>query len=49
MFTKILIANRGDSLRTAQAAAKAHVGAADVMPKPNRLAREARGDRAAET
>jgi hypothetical protein len=47
MFQKILIANRGDSRSEAQAAAQAHVGAADVMPKPKRMARAARGDRAA--
>ena len=46
MFNKILIANRGDNGRKA-VAAKAHVGAADVMPQPKRLASEASGDRAA--
>ena len=43
MFNKILIASRGDNGRMA-VAAKAHVGEADVMPEPNRRAREARGD-----
>jgi hypothetical protein len=47
MFQKILIANRGDSRRAATAAAKARIGVADAMPQPKRLAREARGDRAA--
>jgi len=47
MFQKILIANRGDSRGAAPAASQAHVGAADVMPKTKRLARAARGDRAA--
>lgn len=38
MFTKILIANRGDNR-----------SAAEVAAKPNRLACEASGDRAAES
>ncbi len=46
MFSKILIANRGDNGRQA-VAAQAHVGAADVMPEPHRRASEASGDRAA--
>jgi hypothetical protein len=46
MFKKILIANRGDNGRMA-VAAKAHAGAAGVMPKPNRRASVASGDRAA--
>jgi hypothetical protein len=46
MFKKILIANRGDNGRKA-VAAKAHAGAAGVMPKPNRVASVASGDRAA--
>ena len=46
MFKKILIANRGDNGRKA-VAAKAHAGAAGVMPKPDRAACEASGDRAA--
>jgi hypothetical protein len=41
MFKKILIANRGDKRRSAALAAQAHVGAADVMPKPNCRARAA--------
>jgi hypothetical protein len=36
MFSKILIANRGDNRSAAQVAAQAHVGAADVMPEPHR-------------
>jgi acetyl/propionyl-CoA carboxylase alpha subunit len=48
MFKKILIANRGDCSRAvAAAAAQTHAGAAGVMSQPMRLAREARGDRAA--
>jgi hypothetical protein len=47
MFTKILIANRGDKRSAAQLAAKAHGGAAAVMPKSKRLVRAADGDRAA--
>jgi hypothetical protein len=47
MFKKILIANRGDCRRLAAAAVQAHAGAAGVMPEPKRLARAARGDRAA--
>jgi len=46
MFNKILIANRGDNGRQA-VAAKAHAGAAGVMPEPNRRASAASGDRAA--
>jgi hypothetical protein len=46
MFNKILIANRGDKCRAAALAAKAHGGAAAVTPKPNRVDREAIGDRA---
>jgi len=46
MFKKILLANRGDNGRQA-VAAKAHVGAADVMPKPHCVASEASGDGAA--
>jgi len=46
MFQKILIANRGDNGRKA-VAAKAHAGAAGVMPQPKRLASVASGDRAA--
>ena len=34
MFKKIHIANRGDNRSAAEVAAKAHVGAARVMPKP---------------
>jgi hypothetical protein len=37
MFSKLLIANRGVNLSAAQVAAQAHVGTADVMPKPHRL------------
>ncbi len=48
MFNRTLIANRGDNRRGATVAAKAHVGAADVMPKPDCGASEASGDRAAE-
>ncbi len=47
MFDKILIANRGEPGRVAGRAAQAHAGAAGVMPQPERLARAARGDRAA--
>ncbi|HET7524451.1 MAG TPA: hypothetical protein VFK10_00780 [Burkholderiaceae bacterium] len=47
MFTKILIANRGDKCRAAALAAQAHGDVAAVMPKPNRLGRAAAGDRAA--
>jgi hypothetical protein len=47
MFRKIVIANRGDKRRPAPLAAQAHAGAAGVMPKPNRVASEASGDRAA--
>jgi len=43
MFQKILIANRGDKRREALAA-QAHVGAADVMPEPDRRVSEANGD-----
>jgi hypothetical protein len=49
MFKRILIANRGDNRSEAQVAAKAHVGAADVMPQPHRVASAASGDRAAES
>jgi hypothetical protein len=38
MFKKILIANRGDNRSAAEVAAKAHVGAAHVMPEPHRVA-----------
>ena len=44
MFKKILIANRGDNRRAASVAAQAHVGAADVMPQPNRVVSVANGD-----
>jgi len=47
MFTKILIANRGDKRSEAKLAAQAHGGAAAVMPKPIRVGRAAAGDRAA--
>jgi hypothetical protein len=47
MFHKILIANRGDGGCEAADAAKAHGGAAAVMPRPKCLGREATGDRAA--
>ena len=47
MFHRILIANRGDNGREAAVAAKAHGGAAAVMPKSKCLSREATGDRAA--
>jgi hypothetical protein len=47
VFKKILIANRGDCRRAVAAAAQTHAGAAGVMSQPMRLAREARGDRAA--
>ncbi|MCB2021825.1 MAG: hypothetical protein M9915_07930 [Rhizobacter sp.] len=46
MFKKILIANRGDNGPQA-VAAQTHIGAADVMSEPNRLASAASGDRAA--
>jgi hypothetical protein len=48
MFRSILIANRGDNRSVAEVAAQAHVGEADVMPKPHRGASEASGDRAAQ-
>jgi hypothetical protein len=48
MFSKILIANRGDNRSEAEVAAPAHVGAADVTPEPRRRASEASGDRAAD-
>ena len=48
MFRKILIADRGDNVRKADVAAKVHVGAADVTPQPNRVARAACSDRATE-
>ena len=48
MFKKILIANRGANRNEAEVAAQAHVGEADVMPKPHCLASEASGDRAAQ-
>ena len=41
MFKKVLIANRGDKRRAAVLAAQAHVGAAEVTPKPDCRAREA--------
>ena len=44
MFHKILIANRGDHRSTAEVAAKAHAGAARVMPEPQRRVRAAHGD-----
>ena len=47
MFTKILIANRGDKRSEAALAAQAHAGAAGVMPEPECLRRAATGDRAA--
>ncbi|HJV69867.1 hypothetical protein [Ideonella sp.] len=46
MFKKILIANRGDNGLGA-VAVKTHVGKADVMSQPHRVASEASGDRAA--
>ena len=47
MFTKILIANRGDKRRAAGLAAQAHGGAAAVMLQPNAWVAPATGDRAA--